>query len=105
MYTVREILPELTNQIIFLLTSDELDQQEVRTSSHANHHTLTFSLQTAARTVTDLCRKSGEKMLSELIVILRTTSNSSDSRKREGVCLMLCELMWVAVTLRLLTLS
>ncbi|OJT01635.1 Translational activator GCN1 [Trametes pubescens] len=74
--TVREILPELTNQIIFLLTSDELDQQE-----------------TAARTVTDLCRKSGEKMLSELIVILRATSKSPDSRKREGVCLMLCELM------------
>ncbi|KAI0628364.1 ARM repeat-containing protein [Trametes polyzona] len=74
--TVREILPELINQIIFLLTSDEVDQQE-----------------TAARTVTELCRKSGEKMLSELVAILRTTSNSSDPRKREGVCLMLCELM------------
>ncbi|KAH9856756.1 ARM repeat-containing protein [Lenzites betulinus] len=74
--TVREILPELTSQIILLLTGDELDQQE-----------------TAARTVTDLCRKSGEKMLSELITILRTTANASDPRKREGVCLMLCELM------------
>ncbi|KAI0366693.1 ARM repeat-containing protein [Pilatotrama ljubarskyi] len=74
--TVREILPELTNQIIFLLTSDEVDQQE-----------------TAARTVTELCRKSGEKMLSDLVAILRATSNSSDPRKREGVSLMLCELM------------
>ncbi|KAI0827665.1 ARM repeat-containing protein [Trametes gibbosa] len=74
--TVREILPELTTQIIILLTGDELDQQE-----------------TAARTVTDLCRKSGEKMLSELVTILRTTASSSDPRKREGVCLMLCELM------------
>ncbi|KAI0644913.1 ARM repeat-containing protein [Trametes meyenii] len=74
--TVREILPELINQIIFLLTSDEPDQQE-----------------TAARTVTELCRKSGEKMLSDLVNILRTTSSSSDPRRREGVCLTLCELM------------
>ncbi|KAI8978208.1 ARM repeat-containing protein [Trametes punicea] len=74
--TVREILPELVNQIILLLTSDEVDQQE-----------------TAARTVTELCRKSGERMLSELVAVLRTTSTSSDPRKREGVCLFLCELM------------
>ncbi|KAI0764358.1 ARM repeat-containing protein [Trametes elegans] len=74
--TVREILPELINQIILLLTSDEMDQQE-----------------TAARTVTELCRKSGEKVLSELVTILRTTASSSDPRKREGVCLLLCELM------------
>ncbi|KAI0657693.1 ARM repeat-containing protein [Cubamyces menziesii] len=74
--TVREILPELINQVIFLLTSDEVDQQE-----------------TAARTVTELCRKSGEKMLSEFVGTLRTLSTSSDPRKREGVCLTLCELM------------
>ncbi|KAI9068620.1 ARM repeat-containing protein [Trametes sanguinea] len=74
--TVREILPELMDQIILLLTSDEADQQE-----------------TAARTVTELCRKSGEKMLSELVAVLRTMSNSTDPRKREGVCLTLCELM------------
>lgn len=37
-------------------------------------------------------------MLSELVAILRTTSTSSDPRKREGVCLMLCELMCVIFT-------
>ncbi|CDO72622.1 hypothetical protein BN946_scf184985.g41 [Trametes cinnabarina] len=74
--TVREILPELMEQIILLLTSDEVDQQE-----------------TAARTVTELCRKSGEKMLSDLVAVLRTMSGSADPRKREGVCLTLCELM------------
>ncbi|KAI0757516.1 ARM repeat-containing protein [Daedaleopsis nitida] len=74
--TVREILPELISQIIQLLTSDEIDQQE-----------------TASRTVTELSRKSGEKLLSEVIVILRTTSGSPDARRRQGVCLMLSELM------------
>ncbi|RPD57344.1 ARM repeat-containing protein [Lentinus tigrinus ALCF2SS1-7] len=74
--TVREILPELTSQIIQLLTSDEIDQQE-----------------TGGRTVTELCRKSGEKLLSEVVAILRNNANSPDARKREGVCLMLCELM------------
>ncbi|TBU31959.1 ARM repeat-containing protein [Dichomitus squalens] len=74
--TVREILPELVRQIIFLLTSDEGDQAE-----------------TAARTVTEICRKSGEKVLSELVAELRANSSSSDPRKREGVCLMLSELM------------
>ncbi|RDX47550.1 ARM repeat-containing protein [Lentinus brumalis] len=74
--TVREILPELISQIINLLTSDEPDQQE-----------------TASRTVTELSRKSGEKVLSEVVAILHTKSNSPDARTREGVCLMLSELM------------
>ncbi|KAI0710312.1 ARM repeat-containing protein [Cerioporus squamosus] len=74
--TVREILPELISQTINLLTSDEADQQE-----------------TASRTVTELCRKSGEKVLSEVVAILRTNANSPDARTREGVCLMLSELM------------
>lgn len=36
-------------------------------------------------------------MLSELVAILRTNANSPDSRNREGVCLTLCELMFVFV--------
>ncbi|KAH9925947.1 ARM repeat-containing protein [Epithele typhae] len=74
--TVREILPELLTQIVLLLTSEESDQEE-----------------TAGRTVTELCRKSGEKLLAEIVTILRENAKSSDTRKREGVCLMLCELM------------
>ncbi|KAI0343486.1 ARM repeat-containing protein [Trametopsis cervina] len=74
--TVREILPQLISQIIDLLSSDEVDQQE-----------------TAARTTVELCRKSGEKILAETITILRTKSSSPDERIRAGVCLTLCELM------------
>ncbi|GJE94641.1 ARM repeat-containing protein [Phanerochaete sordida] len=74
--TVREILPQLITQIVQLLASDEADQQE-----------------TASRTTTELCRKSGEKIFGEIITILRGKANSTDPRVREGVCLTLCELM------------
>lgn len=74
--TVREILPQLITQIIYLLSSEELDQQE-----------------TASRTTMELCRKSGEKILGEVIAILRGKAGSTDPRVREGVCLTLCELM------------
>ncbi|TFY63660.1 hypothetical protein EVJ58_g3122 [Rhodofomes roseus] len=74
--TVREILPELINQIIPLLAGPEIDQQE-----------------TAARTVAELCRKSGEKILGEVVSILKSKSTSTDPKTREGVCLTLCELM------------
>ena len=97
---VREILPELIQQIIFLLTSDEMDQSEVW-SLPVRYNGVLSVLQTAARTVTEICRKSSEKLLSEAISILRTASTSSDPRKREGVCLMLCELMWVFFLYRL----
>ncbi|KAH9915889.1 armadillo-type protein [Fomitopsis serialis] len=74
--TVREILPELINQVISLLAGPEMDQQE-----------------TAARTVAELCRKSGEKILGEIVSILKSKSTSTDPKTREGVCLTLCELM------------
>ncbi|KAH8103551.1 armadillo-type protein [Cristinia sonorae] len=74
--TVREILPELMAQIIALLSSDEDDQQE-----------------TAARTTVELCRKSGEKVLGDIVSILRAKSQSSDAQTRAGVCLTLCEVM------------
>ncbi|EIN06629.1 ARM repeat-containing protein [Punctularia strigosozonata HHB-11173 SS5] len=74
--TVREILPELVDQIITLLSSSEYEQEE-----------------TASRTIGELCRKSGDRVLSEIIGLLRTRSTSSDARIREGVCLALSELM------------
>ncbi|GBE83943.1 eIF-2-alpha kinase activator GCN1 [Sparassis crispa] len=74
--TVRELLPELMNQIILLLSSSEVDQQE-----------------TAARTISELCRKSGEKILGEIVSILKSKSISTDPQTREGVCLALCEIM------------
>ncbi|KAF7309756.1 TOG domain-containing protein [Mycena indigotica] len=74
--TVREILPELVRQILFLISSNEFEQQE-----------------TTGRTIGELCRKFGDRVLSEMVAILRTNSTSQDSRTREGVCLMLSEIM------------
>ncbi|EGO00628.1 hypothetical protein SERLA73DRAFT_71629 [Serpula lacrymans var. lacrymans S7.3] len=74
--TVREILPELVGQIVKLSSSPEFEQQE-----------------TAGRTTTELCRKFGEKILGDIVPILRSKAPSSDSRTREGVCLVLCDVM------------
>ncbi|KAJ6581434.1 armadillo-type protein [Mycena capillaripes] len=74
--TVREILPELVRQILYLISSDEFEQQEI-----------------AGRTVGELCRKFGDRILGEVMTILRTNSTSMDPRSREGVCLMLSEIM------------
>ncbi|KAF8057458.1 armadillo-type protein [Lyophyllum atratum] len=73
---VREILPELVNQILHLISGDEFEQQE-----------------TAARTTTELSRKFGEKILNDIIPILTEKSTSLDARTREGICLMLSEII------------
>ncbi|KAG6884723.1 hypothetical protein C0993_008704 [Termitomyces sp. T159_Od127] len=66
-----------TNTAIDLMTlHDEADQQE-----------------TAVRTTTEISRKFGEKILAAIITILQEKSTSPDSRTREGVCLMLSEIM------------
>lgn len=74
--TVREILPELINQVIFLISGDQFEQQE-----------------TAGRTMAELCRKFGEKILDEVVPILKVKLTSTDSRTREGVCLTLSAMM------------
>ncbi|KAJ7281606.1 armadillo-type protein [Mycena rebaudengoi] len=74
--TVREILPELIRQILYLISSEEFEQQE-----------------TAGRTVGEICRKFGDRILGEVMSILRTNSSSTDPRTRESVCLMLSEIM------------
>ncbi|KAH0828925.1 armadillo-type protein [Lanmaoa asiatica] len=74
--TVREILPELIGQLVKLCSSDEFEQQD-----------------TATRTTAELCRKFGEKILGEIIPILQNTVMSPDARTRQGVCLMLSDIM------------
>ncbi|KDR69874.1 hypothetical protein GALMADRAFT_913484 [Galerina marginata CBS 339.88] len=73
---LKEILPELMTQIIFLISSDEFEQQE-----------------TAGRTVAELCRKFGERILGEIMPILKSKSTSPDSRTREGVSLTISQIM------------
>lgn len=41
----------------------------------------------------ELCRKSGEKVLTEILNILRTKSTSQDARVREGVALAVSEVV------------
>ncbi|KAI0262196.1 ARM repeat-containing protein [Gloeopeniophorella convolvens] len=74
--TVREILPELVTQITSLLSSDEVEQQE-----------------TGSRTTAELCKKFGERILGDIVNILRSKASSPDAKTREGVCLFLSELM------------
>ncbi|KAG6848260.1 hypothetical protein H0H93_001776 [Arthromyces matolae] len=74
--TVRELLPELLNQLVLLISSDEIEQQE-----------------TAVRTIGEVTRKLGEKILAAIMSNLQDKSSSPDARTREGVCLMICEIM------------
>ena len=52
-----------------------------------------FVLQVAARTLGDIVRKLGEKVLPELIPILESGLDSDDSDRRQGVCIGLSEIM------------
>ncbi|KAH9007605.1 ARM repeat-containing protein [Lactarius deliciosus] len=74
--TVREILPELVSQLMSLLSADEAEQQE-----------------TGVRTTAELCKKFGERLLGEMVNIIRNKSSSPDSQTREAACLLLSELM------------
>ncbi|TRM58058.1 armadillo-type protein [Schizophyllum amplum] len=74
--TVRELLPELLSQLIVLISSAEFEQQEV-----------------ASRTVAETCRKFGERIVGEMLALLRAKVQSTDARTREGVNLVLSEMM------------
>jgi HEAT repeat protein len=77
--TTREILPVLIKMIIQLLGSDSQEQQG-----------------TASRTLGELCRKNGERILNEIMPILKSSVTSRDVRTREGACLALSEIMQTA---------
>jgi hypothetical protein len=47
----------------------------------------------AARTLGDIVRKLGEKVLPEIIPILERGLDSDDTDKRQGVCIGLSEIM------------
>ena len=49
----------------------------------------------------ELCKKSGEKVLADIVVVLKERSGSQDARTRTGVCLLLAELMLVSQPLTL----
>ncbi len=74
--TTREILPMLISMILGLLGSPVHEQREV-----------------ASRTLGELCRKNGERILAEVIPILSKGVSSADTATREGACLAFSEIM------------
>ena len=74
--TLREILPTLFNLLLGCLASSNYDKRQV-----------------AARTLGDIVRKLGERVLPEIIPILERGLDSEDKDKRQGVCVGLSEIM------------
>ncbi|KAG9005891.1 translational activator of GCN4 [Tulasnella sp. JGI-2019a] len=74
--TVRDVLPSLVNQIIELLASSGPDQQEI-----------------AAATMGELCRKLGDKIIGDIIPMIREASESQSAQTREGACMAISEVI------------
>lgn len=111
--TLREILPTLVTLLLGCLASDNHDKRygEGKSMKHfiivlvsaflpLRWH-LTFLLscvswlcrQVAARTLGDLVRKLGERVLPEIFPLLEAGLQSSDGRERQGVCVGLSEIV------------
>ncbi|XP_076383364.1 lethal (3) 80Fj [Megalopta genalis] len=74
--TLREILPTLFTLLLGCLASTSYDKRQV-----------------AARTLGDLVRKLGERVLPEIIPILEKGLQSDQADQRQGVCIGLSEIM------------
>ena len=74
--TLREILSTLFNLLLSCLASTSYDKRQV-----------------AARTLGDLVRKLGERVLPEIIPILERGLDSAEADTRQGVCIGLSEIM------------
>lgn len=74
--TLREILPTLFTLLLGCLASTSYDKRQV-----------------AARTLGDLVRKLGERVLPEIIPILERGLQSDQADQRQGVCIGLSEIM------------
>ena len=62
-----------------------------------SYQVLTLS-QVASRTIAELCRKFGERIVGEIMAILKTKMASANARTREGVCLTVAEIMYAILS-------
>jgi hypothetical protein len=92
--TLREILQTLFTLLLGCLASSNFDKRQVCPLSR-DHLPLTriFVFQIAAKTLADLVRKLGERVLPEIIPILEKGLDSPLSDQRQGVCIGLSEIM------------
>ncbi|KAF9019240.1 ARM repeat-containing protein [Hymenopellis radicata] len=74
--TVREILGELVSLIITLRGGGEDELEE-----------------TSSRTVAELVRKFGERIVGDIMTVLKQTMETGTAKEREGVCLVLSDVM------------
>jgi HEAT repeat protein len=74
--TAREILPTLFKMMVDLMGSEINAQRDV-----------------ASRTLTELCRKSGDRTIGDIIPMMRSAVANPMPRTREGACLALAELI------------
>ena len=74
--TLREILPTLVHLLLSCLASRSHDKRTI-----------------AARTLGDLVRKLGERVLPEVIPMLEAGLGSHEPEKRQGVCIGLSEII------------
>ena len=74
--TLREILPTMVHLLLGCLASQSPDKRKV-----------------AARTLGDLVRKLGERVLPEVIPMLEEGLGSSSMQERQGVCIGLSEII------------
>ena len=74
--TLREILPTLVHLLLGCLASQSPDKRKV-----------------AARTLGDLVRKLGERVLPEVIPMLEKGMGSESTQERQGVCIGLSEII------------
>ncbi|KAG8909792.1 translational activator of GCN4, partial [Tulasnella sp. 408] len=74
--TIRDVLSSLVDEIIVLLATAGSEQQE-----------------TAANTMSELSRKFGDKVLGEIVSLLRVAAQSPNPQTREGACMAISEVI------------
>ncbi|KAF8756754.1 ARM repeat-containing protein [Rhizoctonia solani] len=80
--TVRDLLPTLIDQIVNLWQAQIQTSARYEISDRTELQLILF--QTAGRTIAELCRKLGEKILGEIVPLLRTAATFAQSCYSRG---------------------